>query len=505
MSRTIPKRSMGGCLTCKRRKKKCDERRPYCSRCERGDFHCLGYDLHGTSGIGGSCYATNSELIRWPSHTTVTLGSESLSPESLDALIPFPGYENEVERSPVTHILFQEINNSLSSVPNAIKLDPVVLEDATSWIVSYYVKFSQEALFKLPSSSVESGLLWRISDSEITRWSMYLGARVAKDVSSGNNGQKYLGWIFRFYQQILETSPTQLNSGLESRLGGLLDLVHLVCMISGTTTGYALFKRCAPVFLQLAALTPTLWSNNFTISILEAIQSPRYEVMQFVIGDTIIALSLGTPPLFHYNTTPSWIDEAPSHFQLMYGFPIGVLLLLAKINAWRTLRLAGQVEESQGNWDDWEQHLNNWNPTIDHTDGPNNNIARFTVQEAWRQSAIIYLHMGMREVNSADPRVETAVQQIVQLAGIFKMGSRLESHLLIPYFIAGVAARQEKHRAALRGKLSSGLIRRVNAFLLSGSDFVATLDHLWHGAGSEGRPITWEDYVQSRCIILPVV
>ncbi|KAH7322300.1 hypothetical protein B0J17DRAFT_683565 [Rhizoctonia solani] len=39
----VPKRSIGGCFTCKRRKKKCDEQRPYCRRCIQGDFDCLGY------------------------------------------------------------------------------------------------------------------------------------------------------------------------------------------------------------------------------------------------------------------------------------------------------------------------------------------------------------------------------------------------------------------------------------------------------------------------------
>ncbi|CAE6538632.1 unnamed protein product [Rhizoctonia solani] len=34
------------CLTCKRRHKKCDQRRPTCTRCEQGGFECLGYGHH---------------------------------------------------------------------------------------------------------------------------------------------------------------------------------------------------------------------------------------------------------------------------------------------------------------------------------------------------------------------------------------------------------------------------------------------------------------------------
>ncbi|KAJ1305398.1 hypothetical protein OPQ81_000413 [Rhizoctonia solani] len=317
----------------------------------------------------------------------------------------------------------------------------------------------------------------------------------------GNTWTGFSDFSNRYWKPL---QPLQ-RAGLAARLGGLHDLVNLAFLISGTATGYSLLKRCVPVLLQLAALNPTLWYNDSTISIPEGIANPRYEITQFIIYDTIIALSLGTPPLLHYNTAPSWVDEAPGHYQIMYGFPVGVLLLLAKVNEWRTSRIVGRVSQSQSDWCSLEERLNNWHPTVCHTDGPNNNIARLAIQEAWRQAAMIYLYMGMREVNSADPRVETAVQQIAQLVGIFKTGSVLELHLLVPYLIAGIAARRETHRAVLRSKLTGEMVRKVNVFIIRGSDFAAVLDHLWHGVGSQGRPVTWDNYVQSPCAVLPVV
>ncbi|KAL5631886.1 hypothetical protein ACGC1H_000051 [Rhizoctonia solani] len=112
---------------------------------------------------------------------------------------------------------------------------------------------------------------------------------------------------------------------------------------------------------------------------------------------------------------------------------------------------------------------------------------------------------GMRDVNSADPRVEAAVQQVVQLGSTIEPGSGLELHTLIPCVIAGAAARQEKHRASLRTKIASGPSRYGVTLVLRTSEFAAVLDHLWHGAGAEGKPTTWEDYVQSRCALLPIV
>lgn len=38
-------RTKTGCLTCRRRKKKCDEAKPECNNCIRGGFVCEGYSL----------------------------------------------------------------------------------------------------------------------------------------------------------------------------------------------------------------------------------------------------------------------------------------------------------------------------------------------------------------------------------------------------------------------------------------------------------------------------
>ncbi|KAG8683456.1 hypothetical protein FRC08_014275, partial [Ceratobasidium sp. 394] len=37
------------CLTCRRRRKKCDQTRPFCERCTKGKFECLGYDCFAGS------------------------------------------------------------------------------------------------------------------------------------------------------------------------------------------------------------------------------------------------------------------------------------------------------------------------------------------------------------------------------------------------------------------------------------------------------------------------
>lgn len=43
MSRNFSNRTKTGCLTCRERKKKCDEGKPTCNNCDRGGFFCKGY------------------------------------------------------------------------------------------------------------------------------------------------------------------------------------------------------------------------------------------------------------------------------------------------------------------------------------------------------------------------------------------------------------------------------------------------------------------------------
>ncbi|CAE7093827.1 unnamed protein product [Rhizoctonia solani] len=157
---------------------------------------------------------------------------------------------------------------------------------------------------------------------------------------------------------------------------------------------------------------------------------------------------------------------------------------------------------AEGGVEEYEAIVQNWKPCVDYADQPSQFVTRLAVQEAWRQAALIYLYMGMCEANSADDRIESLVGQVAQLASTVEAGSLFETHLFIPCLIAGVAARKEKHRTIFRKKIQAS--QKAEACLLRGADFAFVLDHLWHGAAAEGNPVTWDDYVRSRCLTLPV-
>ncbi|KAF8594948.1 hypothetical protein BDV93DRAFT_564895 [Ceratobasidium sp. AG-I] len=313
---------------------------------------------------------------------------------------------------------------------------------------------------------VESGIVWRVNDSDITRWSMFIGTKIGQALVQGDLRTNYMNWIDRLYRIIIGSPASQELTvpDLIARLSGLRELSGYAYMISSNARGYALFKKGTPYFLQIASTFPTLWAPNSAIFIAHALQCKQYELRAFTLVDTVSSLAFGIPPLLHYDTTPFPIERVENSqlLEWVYGCPPDIVILLAKINAWRASRWI-ESPAALLNTEEWivvEKVLNCWTATIDHTDGSSDLVLRLAIQESWRQAVFIYLYM------------------------------------------AAAATRHESHRAFLRTKVHAA--RNENIWILRGADFVPVLDHLWHGVGAGGAPVRWDDYVDSRCAVLPL-
>ncbi|KAH7012476.1 uncharacterized protein B0I36DRAFT_339349 [Microdochium trichocladiopsis] len=75
--RAFSHRTRAGCLTCKTRRKKCDEQRPICNRCKVGGFICDGYEADGAA-----------RKQRKPSPATSASSSSSSPPSSSSSSSP---------------------------------------------------------------------------------------------------------------------------------------------------------------------------------------------------------------------------------------------------------------------------------------------------------------------------------------------------------------------------------------------------------------------------------
>ncbi|CAE6502657.1 unnamed protein product [Rhizoctonia solani] len=512
MPELIPKRSFTGCLTCKRRKKKCDEKRPQCNRCLLGGFDCLGYaHIEGYSSPSSTYKPADNGSAQL--NTIIQPGllgneSQSMTVDYLPngtflPLVNHSGTRMHFNRSPLFHI-----HKYSSTIPRSPQIGPFERDNMVDLIVSQYVRIAQRALFRPFPYAFNEAIAARARSSNIILKTMYLGARIAQALPNHINQHEYMDWIDIFQRQISGTQSTMIEvdaAHLADRLSAHQGLSFFAFMLSNSQTGYSLLRQGVPLFLQLAAKSPQVWTQDSAISISHALNPKRHEMSMFVLVDVILALAFGTPPLLNYDTTihESEFGRGTYNFlEQVYSCPLILLILLARINLARIARLTNQRSLNPGDILKVEECVRSWSPTLDYTETPPESIARLAIQECWRLATLIYAYLGMCGADSADERVQPLVSQMAQLTDTIEVGSLFETHAYIPCLVAGVAARKEKHRAIFRRKIYAS--QNADACLLRGTGFVFVLDHLWHGAAVGGNPVTWEDYVNSRYATMPV-
>ncbi|KAG8729074.1 hypothetical protein FRC11_009544, partial [Ceratobasidium sp. 423] len=512
------------------RKKKCDEKKPECDRCLSGGFDCLGYAHLGATSASTSKHGDNQamqnletsspSLTRDSSITNSppTLGFSQSSdqppwstvPSSGAFSSPFSVVENtSIWRPEQYNLVVAAPFYEPKSIPMNPELDPFDLDNMKNLIVTQYTRLAHRISFRPLPYSVELGLTnYLIRGSHLICKTLYLGARISQALLDDTNWQGYIGWIDTFHNRILGTHSALIEvniSHLADRLAANCNLAVYAFMILNSSIGYTIFRKGAPIFLQLAAKFPDMWKGDSAISISQALHSPRHELAKFAVMDTVAALAFGIAPLIHYDTAIREEDHNPGRYQFLepvYACPVIVLITLARVNVSRASQLMGRDTTTPEGIEEYEAAVRNWKPRVDYDDQPSQLITRLAVQEAWRQAALIYLYMGMCGANSSDSRVEPLVRQVAQLASTVEPGGPFVTHLFIPCLIAGVAARKEKHRGILRKKIL--VSQKADACLLRGADFSFVLDHLWHGAAARGNPVTWDDYINSRCLTIPI-
>ena len=72
----------------------------------------------------------------------------------------------------------------------------------------------------------EEGLTERALKSNITRWTMYIQAKIVQAVLDGGIWEHYIGWVDRFHRNIIQSSTSSelTISELHARLSGLRDV-----------------------------------------------------------------------------------------------------------------------------------------------------------------------------------------------------------------------------------------------------------------------------------------
>ncbi|CAE6516345.1 unnamed protein product [Rhizoctonia solani] len=366
-----------------------------------------------------------------------------------------------------------------SNVPRAVNANAQMRMDYFTFILSEYEIHRLRKFFKPPPMPLSSGLTSRMKRSNTILGFMYLGAKVFEALNNGPKDTTWKcckKWIANFDRQVTN-HPAREPSVQESedRLTGLLELAYLTFLVVDTVAGYALLKRARPLFLHLVSNYRDLCSERngqLAVSLPRVLLTLRYEIKRFVFYDMMCALALGVMPVAEYDPGESpVVMYPPLPTEVFHGVPIEWILIIGHIHA-RT-----------SNWRSLEAQILSWHPRV---------------SDIWGEESVEARVCG---VDSLDRRVQASVKQIVRLMEVVH-DPPMDVHLSMPCIMAGIAARYETQRTLIYQKLLS--FRNTHIWVLRGADFAPVLKHVWHGAGANEGAVTWGDYVNSRCALLPL-
>ncbi|EUC67674.1 fungal Zn(2)-cys(6) binuclear cluster domain protein, putative [Rhizoctonia solani AG-3 Rhs1AP] len=577
------------CLTCRRRRKKCDLSKPSCKRCLKGGYECLGYgdiaesrakirqegpsapiasqalsisapnpvkmvrskstgnhshalesdsiveerqDLTSTARaydprpsilsaavvprLAGPTSLTNVDVTadssedfdrlwsRGPSQSAVY--SRSLTYQSPRAG-QFRGTLSSVK--PVINDLSRAINALCQSIPPSVDATQMVREDHFGRVMHEYDLQRSNYWFMSPPPTSRRPLLAQLKLSKGMIWTIYLEVRhfqalVRIPQTPGPPIQRYIGWIDKLEEKFTTASPNNASlRDIADRLTVQLELAFLNFIMVDSASGYRLLRKALPRFLQIVAADSNLYmelpNGNLVVSFPRILSAPRYELRRFALYDVITPFVLGVPPFVEY-VYDGECDSISHGLEWIHGIPVLLLQVLSQVNSWRT-----SSRIALGDWEDLERRVLTWQPSCDMLteDSATESVyaARVALQEGWRHVVLIYIYMGLCGASSHDSRVQASVHRIIQLGEtVAKMS--IGVHLFSHCVVAGLAARLEKHRLLVNEMLLS--FKDTRLWLFQGPHFSRVLYHLWHGVGAEGAPVKWDDYVRSRCAVIPI-
>ncbi|KAJ1305692.1 hypothetical protein OPQ81_010429 [Rhizoctonia solani] len=409
--------------------------------------------------------------------------------------------------------------SSVFNLPPTISPNPLLSGQIIEFILSQYEPLIEMIFFKPTRehlAAAKGKLVVRLQQSNLTHWSMYIGARIFQALIKDGKGAD-LRFLTRCVRRLEEHVYVQsvrdgtLTGALHTLSGGL-ELVFLDFTTSNTRAGYQLFKNLIPSFLRAAQTLPS-YAPCQKVPLAEAFTSPNYEIGRFVFMDAVSSLIFGVSPVIDYDTRAPLVrpdldcNGFPGSIhptEWIHGSPLELTMLLVKISLWRVKNPDVQCAPEEI-WKPLEAEAWSWAPRVSSPasmNEPSHMVVRMAVQEGWRHAGLIYLYMGMCGCMSDDPRVQASVRQIVQLLQILQPDLTTRSHYFIPGLVASICTPSEKHRSELRNAFVK--VEKSLPWLFRAMDYQKLVDHLWHGAAAGGKPVRWEDYIESRRATLPI-
>ncbi|KAG9118519.1 hypothetical protein FRC07_006928 [Ceratobasidium sp. 392] len=390
------------------------------------------------------------------------------------------------------------------------------MQTIIKFVTAQYEQFLRLSFFNPMHGQVKTirdDIAWRLQASEVVRWVIFVGAKMFESVLDGTSANKittFNRWINRLDTSVnaVLSRPSTLAER-QVHLTGRLELSFFKFRFTGASDCCETFRNSASIFLQIVCSEPSLWPFRAVpthppakISVAHVLATTCYELGHWIIMDTVCAMIYGLPQTVRYDTSTPAFKHCIYPVEWLHGCPPELLILFVEINQRFAERFVLGPAQC---WFDVEQRLKQWEAPVKTEPGQDSckAVARLAVQESWRHALLVYLYMSVCGVASDDPRVRASVQQIFRLIGTVQSDGQtmVSIQFFAQYMVAGACTHLENQRALIRNRLAS-----VNndLWLFWGPNYVPILDHLWHGAAANGRPILWDDYIDSRRAVLPM-
>ncbi|CAE7146339.1 unnamed protein product [Rhizoctonia solani] len=408
---------------------------------------------------------------------------------------------------PTSPLLFELASRMSKSVPV-----PSNIQEITEYVISHFDRMLNTIYFKPERSEqiqkFQRMALWRMSTCGFARQGMLIDARIHDSILEGSHSihsNEFTHWINVFEQAVLVRLNEPLTHyELQERLNDILEMFFTKSRLHDAATTYQFFCCTTPNFLQIIYSDSTMWpaqSDPTVVSIAHILaSSSNYWPAYYMLMDVMGSMIYGVPQRVDYSTDIKPFHAEPHPLEWADCIPGEFMVLLAKINACRDQR-------SAEDWRDIERQLVSWEPRPKFE--PNGLeswklVAWLALQETWKQTLLMYMYLAVCGVSTDDPRIQSSLRQIFQLIGTIRRqdppGSNV--HFFAQSLITGICSSTEKQRRLVRERL--GCAAETRFWMFRGPEIVPVLDHLWLGAGVEGNPVTWNDYLHSRTTVLPL-
>ncbi|CAI7673465.1 unnamed protein product [Penicillium pancosmium] len=513
-------KSQSGCLGCRRRRKKCDEKQPACSDCERLRLPCIRPgDVHE---LGG-----RSEC-----------GVESHVEETADALLALdafglwaatdsPGRRGQDTTASLTSfsdwLALIETENIAETISNADLAGSTALvntghfgDDGSENVATF---LPCTALNKLTGVTLDAVAKWRAVEKYLLDHFLQSVSRAL--VIAEDNVDPFLCVVVpmalkntmvqhalfalsachlsRIYPVFESDFYFHRSKALQELMCELEDLTAPICAVAatllltfteictGTSRKWIIHLHGARALLSQGVSDMAGPPADTLIEIynyLSCMASVTSEMAPGRLGDSL--------QLSSSNATPS----TSAFIHPLLGLSASIYESLASISrfAARTRNKHPSLEELEET-KEIERALKAWQPpkVAAHNESRNFTEAR-AMGFALQQATIMRLQQITKRLENNDPNITKAADGILSALSLIRPGSEMEGHMLFPLFMAGVGSITKPHRLTIEYRL-----KVMEATIGFGNISIAhkVLAEIWRKA-NEGELMDWEGLMRCK-------